>query len=123
LVIDCHSYPAEPLVLDLDRRTPRPDACLGTAGLHTPAWLVDAGRRWAAAQGWSLGIDAPYAGSIVPMKHFGHDPRVASVMVEINRARYMRLDGTRAHRTEGFADARAFAAGMVVSLRGAMASG
>jgi len=120
LIVDCHSFPAEPLALDLDRRTPRPDACLGTAGAHTPSWLVEAGCRWAATQGWSIDVDAPYAGSIVPSKRLGRDPRVFSVMVELNRARYMALDGTQARRTDGFAEARAFAAGMVRALRDAV---
>lgn len=120
LLVDCHSFPAEPQALDLDRRAPRPDACLGTAGQHTPSWLVEAGCRWAAVQGWSIGVDAPYAGSIVPAKHLDRDPRVLSVMVELNRARYMALDGTQARRSERFPEARAFAVGVVRALRDAV---
>ena len=117
LLVDCHSYPDVPLALDLDRSVPRPDACIGTAGMHTPGWLVDAARRWAAEQGWSIGIDAPYAGAIVPAKHLGRDARVHAVMIEVNRARYMELHGTQARRAAGFAAARGFVVGMVDALR------
>ena len=38
-------------------------------------------------------IDSPYAGTIVPMKFYGKDRRVRSVMIEMNRALYMK-EGT-----------------------------
>jgi N-formylglutamate amidohydrolase len=107
------------LIIDADKTRPRPDACIGTAGLHTPAVLVDAAVAHCRSVGWSLSIDAPYAGSIVPMKHFGLDARVMSVMIEINRRRYMRLDGTLAVRTDGFEPTKAFVAGLVAALRDA----
>jgi len=119
LIIDAHSYPDEPLAVDADKTQPRPDACIGTAGIHTPAALVAAAVAYCRSVGWSLGIDAPYAGSIVPMKHFGLDARVMSVMIEINRKRYMRLDGTRAVRTDEFEPTKAFVAGLVEALRDA----
>ena len=122
LIIDAHSYPDEPLHLDVDQSRPRPDACIGTAGIHTPPALVEAAVAYSRAHGWSLGIDAPYAGSIVPMKHFERDARVMSVMIEINRKKYMELDGTRAVRTNGFAETRAFVLGLIAALRDAAAA-
>jgi N-formylglutamate amidohydrolase len=119
LIIDAHSYPDEPLAVDTDKAQPRPDACIGTAGIHTPAGLVDAAVAYCRSAGWSLGVDAPYSGSIVPMKHFGLDARVMSVMIEINRKRYMRLDRTRAVRSDGFEPTKAFVAGLVAALRDA----
>jgi len=53
------------------------------------------------------------------MKHFGLDARVLSVMIEVNRKRYMRLDGTCAVRTDGFEPTKAFVAGLVEALRDA----
>ena len=121
LIIDCHSYPDTPLAVDLDRTTPRPDTCVGTSGIHTPRWLVDSATDYAARSGWSMGVDQPYAGSIVPMKHFGSDARVMSIMVEINRKRYMTLEGHEATRSQGFDDTRSFIQGLLRQLRSASA--
>jgi N-formylglutamate amidohydrolase len=119
LIIDAHSFPDEPFAVDADQTQPRPDACIGTAGIHTPVALVETARGYCRDAGWSLGVDAPYSGSIVPMEHFGCNPRVLSVMIEVNRKRYMRLEGTRAVRTDGFEPTRAFVSGLVAALRDA----
>lgn len=121
LIIDAHSYPDEPMQVDADQSRPHPDACIGTADPHTPAWLVETARGWCEAKGWSLGIDAPYAGTIVPLKYFGREPRVLSVMIDINRPRYMHLDGLRAIRSAHFGETRSFAQGLVARLQVAAA--
>jgi hypothetical protein len=36
-----------------------------------------------------LGIDEPYAGSIVPIKHYQQNRQVKSIMLEINRGLYL----------------------------------
>jgi N-formylglutamate amidohydrolase len=117
IIIDCHSYPDIPLAVDLDQSRPRPDGCFGTSGIHTPSWLVDAGMRFASSQGWSFGIDRPYAGSIVPMQHYGKDPRVLSIMVEVNRKRYMKVEGNHAVKTTGFDETSRFLRGLISELR------
>ncbi len=117
LIIDCHSYPDVPLAVDLDQSRPRPDGCFGTSGIHTPSWLVEAGMRFASSQGWSFGIDQPYAGSIVPMQHYGKDPRVLSIMVEVNRKRYMTVEGNQAVKSTGFDETRRFLRGLISELR------
>jgi N-formylglutamate amidohydrolase len=117
LIIDCHSYPDIPLAVDLDQSRPRPDGCFGTSGIHTPSWLVDAGMRFAASQGWSFGIDRPYAGSIVPMQHYGKDARVLSIMVEVNRKRYMAIEGDQAVKTSEFDATRNFLRGLISALQ------
>lgn len=117
LIVDCHSFPEVPLPVDLDQAMPRPDGCVGTAGIHTPPWLVEAALNHAATNGWTFGVDRPYAGTIVPMKHFGQDARVLSIMIEINRKRYMTVDGQVVARAEGFQATRAFVVGMLERLR------
>jgi N-formylglutamate amidohydrolase len=119
LIIDAHSFPDEPMAFDLDQRTPRPDACIGTCGVHTPGALVDAARWFCEREGWTLGVDWPYAGTIVPMEHLEREARVMSVMVEINRRRYMRLEGDDAVRTDEYERTRRFVAGLVEMLRAA----
>ena len=66
-------------------------------------------------------VDAPYSGSMVPLKHNGKDRRVLSIMIEINRARYMELQGTQAVRRASFKKCKRFVAGLVATLRAAVA--
>jgi N-formylglutamate amidohydrolase len=121
LVIDCHTFPDVPFAMDADQVVPRPDVCIGTAGIHTPQWLVHAATKWCKSQGWSVRVDAPYSGSIVPLNHNGKDRRVLSIMVEINRARYMELHGTQAVRRASFRKCKRFVSGLVAALRAAVA--
>jgi len=88
-IIDCHSYPSLPISCDLSQEPNRPDFCLGTAEPHTPASLVAASVRAFESFGYSVTVDKPYAGTIVPLKFFGTDPRVSSMMIEVNRKLYM----------------------------------
>lgn len=117
LIIDCHSYPGKPLAVDLDQSVPRPDGCFGTSGPHTPRWLVGAGLRFAGGRGWTFEVDRPYAGSIVPMRHFGRDSRVLSIMIEVNRERYMTVDGAIVRKTDAFQSTRIFVLGLIAALR------
>jgi len=102
VVIDYHSFPDEPLPSDVDQTRPRPDLCFGTDAFHTPAGVVDALSEVAECHGLSVGIDQPYAGTIVPLKFLGKDRRVVSVMIEVNRRLYMDLGLNGAVRTDGF---------------------
>ncbi len=102
LIIDCHSFPDEPLPCDVDQARPRPDLCFGTDASHTPALLVRVLTEIANRHRLSVGIDQPFAGTIVPMKFLSHDRRVASVMIEINRKLYMDLGSEGAVQTDGF---------------------
>jgi len=88
LIVDCHSFPSEPLAFELDQSTPRPDCCIGTAGLHTPGKLLDAAIEFFGACGYSVAVDRPYSGSIVP-SNWRDDPRVSSIMIEVKRSLYM----------------------------------
>ena len=36
-----------------------------------------------------VALNTPFAGTIVPLKHYGKEPRVNSVMLEIRRDQYM----------------------------------
>jgi N-formylglutamate deformylase len=89
LIVDCHSYPNQTLQRDLEKRLPRPDFNIGTDSFHTSKALIDRASEFFAERVYSLGVDWPYAGSIVPMAHYRKDQRVQSIMLEVNRRLYM----------------------------------
>ncbi|MEU1278145.1 N-formylglutamate amidohydrolase [Streptomyces sp. NPDC005805] len=92
VVIDVHSYPTGALPYELHGDGPRPPVCLGTDPFHTPPELADAARRAFASFG-GTGLDSPFAGTYVPLRHYGRDRRVSALMVEIRRDVYMSEPG------------------------------
>lgn len=89
LILDCHSFPSIPLPCDLDQDAVRPDVCLGTDPFHTPPSLTDSIEQFFHSLGWTVRVDKPYKGTYVPLKFYGKDKRVASIMIELNRRLYM----------------------------------
>lgn len=100
LIIDGHSFPADPLPCDLDQDPLRPDVCIGTDPFHTPGQLAADAAAGFAAHGLDVAIDRPYRGAIVPARWYRHDECVSALMVEVNRRLYM--DEVTGEKTEGF---------------------
>ncbi len=94
-IVDCHSFPDTPLRCSLYQGNTKFDFNIGTDAFHTPAEWIDASVKFFAERGFRLGIDEPYSGSIVPMKHYQNDIRVKSIMLEVNRNLYMNSDCCR----------------------------
>ena len=89
LILDCHSFPSSPLTRAIIRDEIRPDFNIGTDIYHTPKHIVDESINYFESNGYTLGIDTPYSGSIVPMEYYQKDPRVTSIMLEVNRGLYL----------------------------------
>lgn len=103
-IVDCHSCPDPPLRCSQYQGDAQFDFNIGTDDFHTPPPWVEASMAFFEDRGFRLGIDEPYAGSIVPMKQYQKDARVKSIMLEINRTLY--LDdtygrGPRFHEIQG----------------------
>jgi N-formylglutamate deformylase len=98
LLIDCHSFPLERL--PIERPDARPDICIGTDSVHTPPHLRDAAVAAFVAEGYSVMVNAPFAGAMVSASHYGKDRRVSALMIELGRWLYM--DEERGARHEGF---------------------
>lgn len=92
IIIDCHSYPNTPLITDLDQGSDRPDFCLGTDDFHSRDWLIDMVQDQLTNLGYSVKINSPYSGTIVPMEHYKKTNNVYSIMIEVNRDLYMQGD-------------------------------
>ncbi|ROZ42676.1 N-formylglutamate amidohydrolase [Rhodococcus sp. WS3] len=87
IVIDLHSYPEKPSAFE-DAGAPRPSLCIGTDPQHTPGWLIAAARGAFASLG-EISENTPYIGTYVPLRYYGTDDRVSSVMIEVRRDTYL----------------------------------
>lgn len=87
IVIDLHSYPEKPSAFE-DSAAPRPPLCIGTDPRHTPPWLIGAARGAFTSLG-EISENTPYTGTYVPLRHYGTDARVSSVMIELRRDTYL----------------------------------
>jgi len=88
-IVDCHSFPSIPLPCDMNKSIPRPDFCIGTDPFHTPSPLIRITDKKIKELGYTLELNQPYAGSIVPTAFYHKDYRVTSIMIEVNRMLYM----------------------------------
>lgn len=90
VIVDCHSFPHKSLKRALDQSNFRPDFNIGTDTFHTPPNLIDASIRFFKEKGYSLGVDKPYSGAIVPLQYYKKDKNVQSIMLEVNRGLYLK---------------------------------
>jgi N-formylglutamate amidohydrolase len=89
LIIDCHSYPSSALPYEIFDHATRPEIGIGTDSFHTCSDLA-AKSLWAfARRGFSVALNKPFPGAITPLKYFGSESRVKSIMIEVRRDMYM----------------------------------
>ena len=89
LIVDCHSFPSVALPYEVDQTEQRADFCVGTDPFHTPSPIRDAIVAAANDLGYSITVDAPFSGALVPLAFYRKNHRVRSVMIEVNRRMYM----------------------------------
>jgi N-formylglutamate amidohydrolase len=84
--VDGHSFPAR---LPYYPPGDCPDICLGQDAFHTPAGVscVPAAATW-KARGYTVAVNFPFSGSIVPLTYYRQDGRVQSIMLEAARDLY-----------------------------------
>lgn len=92
-IIDCHSF---------SDMSGYPDFCIGVDQFHTPKNLYDSLRNLINKAGYTVRINYPYSGSLVPFDHYQKDSRVHSIMIEVNKRLYM--DESTFQKKESFAD-------------------
>ena len=102
LVIDAHSFATVPLPSEGDQDPDRPDVCLGTDPFHTPRALAAGLAAALGEEGFRVAVDRPFSGSLVPLRWYGTDRRVTSIMLEVRRGIYM--DEGTGEPLEGFGD-------------------
>ena len=88
LILDCHSFATVPLPSEADQSRPRPDICIGRDPFHTPSALGDALQAALVAEEFDVRFDAPFSGTLVPLRFYQRDQAVSSVMLEVRRGLY-----------------------------------
>lgn len=119
LIVDGHSFFPEPLPHEPDQSTERPDFCIGTDAFHTPARLTAVCAAFLREKGYSVKINAPFSGAIVPMAYYTKDQRVSAIMLEINRRLYLRAGSEKNGR---FAEIRRTLGELLPLLEGVLCS-
>jgi N-formylglutamate deformylase len=121
LIVDCHSFPSVALPYELDQGGYRADFCIGTDPFHTLPWVRDKLVAAAQGRGYSVMVDAPFAGALVPLSAYRKDRRVQSVMIEVNRSLYM--DEKSGLKKPAFEQVRGVVGQMIETAAEAAASG
>lgn len=83
-IIDLHSYAVTALPYELHKDQSRPALCIGADSFHTPTSLISRVKESFRPLG-SISINEPFAGTYVPLEHYGRTARVNSVMLEIRK--------------------------------------
>ena len=89
LIIDCHSFPKYPLPYELNQEMDRPEICIGSDNFHTSEKLRNLIGELFKKSDFTVKYNAPFKGSIVPLKFYNKDKRVQSIMIEVRRDLYM----------------------------------
>ena len=92
IVVDLHSYPVQALPYERYQDARRPAVCVGVDFDHTPDALVQRVSSACAVVG-DVAVNQPFIGSYVPLRHFGRERNVTSVMLDLRRDTYLRTDG------------------------------
>ncbi len=104
VIVDCHSFPEYMPWLG-EQSWPDMDICLGMDAYHTSFHLLQTLLLGFLEQGYSVAINSPFAGSMVPTQYYQQDKAVESIMIEVNRRLY--YDEHTKSRKSGFAQVRA----------------
>lgn len=86
-LIDLHSYAEAALPYEIHKDGARPAVCLGVDEFHTPQSLIDRASEAFNGVG-SVAINTPFEGTYVPLRYYGIESKVRSIMLEIRKDTY-----------------------------------
>jgi len=101
LIVDAPSFPSVPLPYEPVQDRDRPEICIGTDAFHTPPALATRLIRSFENEGFTVALNTPFAGALVPLAFHRKERRVSSIMIEIRRDLY--IDETSGLRNDRFA--------------------
>lgn len=99
LLVNCHSFSRASFPFEGSGN--RPDICIGTDSFHTPSHLKDALVAAFQDEGFSVLVDDPISGALVPRAFLRRNRRVEAVMVEVGRWIYMDQSALQKHADFG----------------------
>jgi N-formylglutamate amidohydrolase len=99
VILDAHSFPTGQLPTQVGFSAPL-EIGVGTQPGHTSPELQELAEDFFRAHGFTVGVDIPFSGAIVPNRFFGTEPRVQSLMIEVRRNLYM--EESTGERHNGF---------------------
>ncbi len=88
-IVDCHSFSATPLPYETNKTDNRPDICIGTDHFHTPKPMAERLVMFFLQRGYSVEVNTPFSGTMVPLSYYHTNTNVISVMIEVNRGLYL----------------------------------
>jgi len=89
IIIDLHSFSDE-MVEKLFNKNNNPDICIGIDNTYTDKELTNLTINHFKEYGYSVEINKPYSGTIIPNKYFNKkEKRLSSIMLEINKTTYL----------------------------------
>jgi len=109
VIVDCHSFSDTPLPHEIDTGLARPDFCLGIDEFHTPSILVERFTSYLSELGYTVAINNPFSGTLVPLHHYHKTTELKSIMIEVNRKLY--LDDT--YKNEHFTSIKSVITGLL----------
>jgi N-formylglutamate amidohydrolase len=86
-IIDCHSFSNHRYWFQPHDKE-FPDICIGYDEPHKDQKVIDIIIE--VFEGYDIGINTPYSGSLVPMEYYEKNYNVRSVMIEINKRLYLK---------------------------------
>ncbi|MBK8955216.1 MAG: N-formylglutamate amidohydrolase [Saprospiraceae bacterium] len=88
IIFDCHSFNDPPVGSILEHPL-SPDICIGTDTYHSPNYLIEYTVNYFKNLGYSIELNNPYCGCIIPMEYYLRKANVKGIMIEINKRLYM----------------------------------
>lgn len=87
-IIDCHSFGELPIGTQCTAPL-SPDFCVGTDAYHTPEHIREHAVSFFHEHGYSVELDNPFAGCVIPLSYYRTNPSVTGMMIEVNKRLYM----------------------------------
>lgn len=89
IIIDFHSF-SDKMTKKLLNTNNNPDICIGIDNIYTNEELTNFTITHFKKYGYSVEINQPYSGTIIPNKYFNKkEQRLSSIMLEINKRIYL----------------------------------
>ena len=89
IIFDCHSFPLNRLPYEISKVENRPEICIGTDAFHTPKKIKNMIFNNFKSLGFTVDLNSPFSGSIVPLPYYKKNQKVISIMIEVRRDLYM----------------------------------